>query len=549
MIFSDIYATIDLWAKICKECKIMELNTLLIQIEQIKEGNTEELLKASRKLLNAAKEQKDNDYAAKALYYMSLAYWKKGQIDKTMSSALKSLKYVTVEKDPEIFAKANNILGVLCYLDQNDTLALEYYLEGLESATQYKLESLFTNFMINIGSLYQNLNQHEKAIRYYKKAEKLSIPDEKDMENFYRSKVNVYINFSISYLHLGEYERADSYINQAFTYYERLKEKDLEFIVLCVWCRIRVKKEELEAAEKQLPRLLELFFQEEVAIDYTQDIGEFYDLLVDMKKKEELDRVLLLFEWYVKKQNIMSLLLQALDLRISYYKLIQDQENYQNKCIEYYELKKMHANETNEKRIKSIETRLALRRQEKNMKESEKINAHLQKKSEEDPLTHLGNRFRLENYFKRLMRETDEQEELLAVGIVDVDFFKEYNDYYGHVKGDECLRTASRVISSFVEQEQGICTRYGGDEFVMLLPNLNESQVRFIAENIMKEIRKLKIPHEKSTVSPVLTVSQGYYIGKVKRNVKLSDLIAKADKSLYWVKNKSRDNYHIDYEI
>ncbi|MFA9463039.1 MAG: diguanylate cyclase domain-containing protein [Velocimicrobium sp.] len=524
----------------------MDLEALLLRMKEIKNDNADELLELSKGLLKKAKLQNDKDYMAKALYNMSLAYWRKGQIEKTMSTALKALKYVNPHKDPETFVKVNNTLGILSYLDQNDTLALEYYLEGLEISNQYKMESLTSNFMINIGLLYQNLNHHRKSIQYFVKAEKIMMQDNVEVEDYYRRKISIYINFSISYFYLHEYERADFYVNQAIEYYEKLKAKDIEFIIYCIWCRIKVKEQKTEMAKGKLPYLMELFFQSEEEIDYPQDIGEFYELLIDMQEYEKLDRVISIFETYVEKQNIMSLSLQALDMRISYYKAIEDTQNYQKKCIEYYELKKCHTNETNEKRIKSIETRLALRKQEQNVKESEKINAHLQKKTEEDPLTHIGNRYRLERFYKRLIHEKKEEErKILAVGIIDVDFFKGYNDYYGHIKGDECLRAVANVISSFLEPKYGICARYGGDEFVLLLPNLDEKMISEIAEHIMKEVRRLKIPHHQSTVSPVLTVSQGYFIGRLNQSKKLSDYISQADKSLYLVKKQSRDSYHI----
>lgn len=527
----------------------MDLDYLLMQAEQNKSSSADYLLQSGKELLRQAKSESDTVYTAKAFYYISLAYWRKGQIDKTMLNALRCLKYINSRTDPEVYVRINNILGNLYYLDQNHTLALEYYLQGLEIARQYKYDTLRINFMINIGSLYQNLNQHEKAIRYFTKAERLEEKSKKADSEFYRMKTSIYLNFAISYLYLEKYEPAASYIAQAMECKEQLEEESLDFIVHCLWCRIQMKTGGQRQVKEQLSLLLETFLEKEEEIDYPQDIGEVYELLADMQEYQELDRMLLLFERYVKKQRAISLLLQALDLRLRYYKIIGDEDNYQKKCIEYYELNKIHTNEANEKRVKSIEMQIVLRKQEKSIREGEKIKAHLQKRSEEDPLTRLGNRYRLEKFYKKLMRRLNQYDRTLTVGIIDIDFFKKFNDYYGHIKGDECLRAIAHVIASFVEEQKGICVRYGGDEFVILVPEQNELSVRNLAENIREGVRKLEVPHEKSPLSPILTVSQGYYIGIIDDTRQINDSIAKADESLYRVKEKSRDDYQVQCEF
>lgn len=161
--------------------------------------------------------------------------------------------------------------------------------------------------------------------------------------------------------------------------------------------------------------------------------------------------------------------------------------------------------------------------------------------SKNDALTGIPNRRffqeRLEQEFLRAKR----QNESLTLLILDIDFFKNYNDHYGHQQGDICIRSVAQCINSRLERPGDFVARYGGEEFVILLPNTEEEGAFFIAEQIRTEIYALRLSHETSSICNYVTVSIG---GRVFRENNYSDssaLLKSADELLYLAKSKNRN--------
>jgi len=158
-----------------------------------------------------------------------------------------------------------------------------------------------------------------------------------------------------------------------------------------------------------------------------------------------------------------------------------------------------------------------------------------------DGLTQIANRrafdLRLEQEWQRLTREHLP----LSLLLCDVDFFKRYNDRYGHPAGDECLRKVAKTIESCIRRPADLAARYGGEEFAVILPNTLKEGATFIAEEICRAIAKLCIPHEASFVKDRVSISIGISTALPERNVHPRSIIESADKGLYLAKNQGRD--------
>lgn len=166
-----------------------------------------------------------------------------------------------------------------------------------------------------------------------------------------------------------------------------------------------------------------------------------------------------------------------------------------------------------------------------------------------DGLTQIANRrafdLRLEQEWQRLTREHLP----LSLLLCDVDFFKRYNDRYGHPAGDECLRKVAKTIESCIRRPADLAARYGGEEFAVILPNTLKEGATFIAEEICHAIAELCIPHEASFVKDRVSVSIGITTALPERNVHPRTIIESADKGLYLAKNQGRDRavYNSNY--
>jgi len=132
---------------------------------------------------------------------------------------------------------------------------------------------------------------------------------------------------------------------------------------------------------------------------------------------------------------------------------------------------------------------------------------------------------------------------MLSILMADVDFFKLYNDAYGHQQGDECLKAIASALSGSITRTTDFVARYGGEEFVAVLPNTDEAGARLIAEKILVNVRKLNIPHASSSVADNVTVSLGITSGRVHYFQNWTDYVKCADDALYASKQSGRNKY------
>lgn len=165
----------------------------------------------------------------------------------------------------------------------------------------------------------------------------------------------------------------------------------------------------------------------------------------------------------------------------------------------------------------------------------------LQDLAEKDFLTGLLNRRAFSERAERSWRQAVRERQTLALVMMDVDFFKRYNDYYGHAAGDEALRAVAQVIGRHARRPLDITARYGGEEFVGLWYDLEETSILPILETIRADIEALGLPHVKSEAAPVVTLSIGLAYLLPQPHQSLEDALRLADVALYLAKEQGRN--------
>ncbi|MBD3308552.1 diguanylate cyclase [candidate division KSB3 bacterium] len=170
-----------------------------------------------------------------------------------------------------------------------------------------------------------------------------------------------------------------------------------------------------------------------------------------------------------------------------------------------------------------------------------KANQELQRLASLDGLTRIANRRRFDEYlafeWKRLARE----QLPLSVILGDIDDFKRYNDTYGHLAGDECLKQVAQGITRVIKRPADLVARYGGEEFVVILPNTEMEGAQHLAQAIQTEIQQLQLPHAESSVSEYVTISLGVST-TIPSPASLSDaLLDRADSALYEAKAQGKN--------
>ncbi len=168
-------------------------------------------------------------------------------------------------------------------------------------------------------------------------------------------------------------------------------------------------------------------------------------------------------------------------------------------------------------------------------------NVYLSEQALLDPLTGLANRRCLEISFRRELENAIRYKYPLSLVLIDIDFFKNYNDYYGHDQGDQCLKDLAQVLQQAERRKGSLVVRYGGEEFLILLPHQEISEAGVLAQRIQTQLKQASIAHADSRVSTYLTVSIGYTSTQDINQPSWETLFKQADTALYAAKKQGRN--------
>ncbi|PLW84198.1 GGDEF domain-containing protein [Kineobactrum sediminis] len=163
-----------------------------------------------------------------------------------------------------------------------------------------------------------------------------------------------------------------------------------------------------------------------------------------------------------------------------------------------------------------------------------------------DGLTGIANRRYLDENMDKAWRQCAAQHAPISIIMLDIDFFKQFNDSEGHVAGDNCLRQVAETLQSGVLRDGDLVARYGGEEFLILLPGADTEAVAGVARRLHQKVRSLKIPHPDSRISPYLTVSMGNATAWPAEKGSPDELVQRADRALYEAKSGGRDQVRTD---
>lgn len=176
-------------------------------------------------------------------------------------------------------------------------------------------------------------------------------------------------------------------------------------------------------------------------------------------------------------------------------------------------------------------------------KELNDLNKILENISREDSLTKIYNRRYFDEVLDKELRVALRNRSSLSVLMIDIDYFKRYNDTYGHLQGDSCLITVANCIKNSFLRPSDLVARYGGEEFIVVLPNTTE--LEYLCKKLLKQVRDLNIEHRNSDVDSIITISIGATTQIITNEIDKTTLLNIADKALYEAKERGRNQYYI----
>jgi len=174
------------------------------------------------------------------------------------------------------------------------------------------------------------------------------------------------------------------------------------------------------------------------------------------------------------------------------------------------------------------------------------LESHLiEELAQHDTLTGLKNRRVFDERFESLWQRAIDEERLFAILMVDIDYFKDYNDRYGHQAGDLALRRVAQAVQGFVTRPLDVVARYGGEEFAVLLYDIDSVQADALAERMRRAVADLAIEHRESPVSAVVTISVGVAVVQPSLERRSRGALQLADQALYEAKVLGRNRVEL----
>lgn len=165
----------------------------------------------------------------------------------------------------------------------------------------------------------------------------------------------------------------------------------------------------------------------------------------------------------------------------------------------------------------------------------------LEELSHIDGLTHIANRRHFDEFMSKELRRTQRAPQSTSVIMIDVDFFKAYNDHYGHGLGDECLVQVARSMRQVIKRPNDLLARYGGEEFAVILPETPLEGALQVANELHQAVSDLDIKHEFSGVKDHVTISVGVATSVLSDQMQVNELLKRADAALYQAKHQGRN--------
>lgn len=499
------------------------------------ETNSEKVKEYCLELFDLASKNQDTfnigfSHIYLANYYLTIAY-DIDLVDKYLNLAYSNLK----DSNDKIMLKYYNMKAVV-YEKADDAISmLKCLLSILKVTKETGDESYLATYFGSIGHLFKECKDYDEAIRYLELADFEFNKQENKLEDS-KYLVNA-VNLLEGYCAANKEKQAKEFLNKIEAVHDTIPFKGMLLVYSkMLYATMRRNKREIVNQAKQLLDLNIL--QYENTIWRYQLMRELIRCLLIAKNEKYLE---LIFDDI--DQGNQPELAEKVDIqkyRLEFHKLFEAQENQQLSYKEFYTSYQKYLNIRNSNKIATFANLFQVQTAIDHQNSIKKDNLSLEREVMIDDLSGLYNR-RYLDVLKTECRELT-KEQSFAIALVDIDYFKEYNDNYGHIQGDEVIRQVSDSLKKF-STDQIVACRYGGDEFFVICRNATEKIMEEYIRKVMDDLRGKQITHAFSKCANFVTISIGYYLGKVDRKTDIVELIDFADQSIYMSKRSGRNTF------
>ncbi|MEN6472067.1 MAG: diguanylate cyclase [Clostridiaceae bacterium] len=490
-------------------------------------------------LLVTGEELKDNTLMGFAYYYLAESHFVENEYPLFVSNLLLGLKYQLQPPAPSLLAKSYNMLGINATYAGDISMAMDHYLNSLQYAEQVGAPYALAIANFNIGMLYHDLTDMEAAIAFLKKA-LAGFEASPPTEDRQRNMSLTYSALASCHLEAGDTVSALRYFEQ-----QDKKRDKMHGDALITALSFEIKYYHAVGDHPRWNAAVEAMLTTiENAASW---LGVFDDLFLlcgflhKVGYFDQLWRLLCAMKALIFQSDITDMMLKFITYKACYYQGKGLQEEYLSACAEYFALSKRLEKENQVSMKNNIKLREDLEKIKTKQQQMQTENMLLLDKSRRDFLTNLPNREWLNEYAEAAFSRAFQSRTRLAIEILDIDKFKQYNDTLGHMAGDRYLQALSNLLHALIERGL-FCARHGGDEFVIIYENRTDSEVLEIAESLRQDVMTLSLAErDGGDPYPSITVSQGICSSLPMPWERLWDYFHAADQALYRAKSTGRN--------
>lgn len=493
-----------------------------------------------QKILEYAADTGSQKLSGLGLYYLAEYYWQNDQYESTMQCLSESIGYLKNSQMYELLARTYNMMGAVSDRKNNRMVALSSYYNCLQYAEKYHFYYIQGMVESNIAYTLVRMRLRREAIRHYRTALKCYEKAEKTYYLNY-NKINCMIECGCCHMYQQEMEEALRLWEEIQNILRENPDSYYSAITVEMY-RIpcEVLKGRGEEAGKLAIHLLDQLEDSAFFEEIKDNLVILAGILSMMSEADLLERLVRIID-EKRVEDHYNIFLDLYPFKSGLLQKKGRTQEYIEYTRQYFEIYEKYQKENREALINVMELQDRLKNVTLDWTNMRASNQALESLAMHDELTGLANRTFLHEYLTNSFEHAYEEKKIMGVELMDIDFFKEYNDHYGHLEGDNCLRAIADILRKQQIPGRVFCARYGGDEFMILYSDMAAEEIRRISEDILREVRKLKMPHECSRCSKYVSVSQGVFARIPAGNNREWDFTSRADELLYRAKNRGRD--------
>ncbi|MBP5160307.1 MAG: GGDEF domain-containing protein [Lachnospiraceae bacterium] len=427
-------------------------------------------------------------------------------------------------------AKAYIIMGLAFGSKHDHITSLDYFMTALEISKRYGFYLQSAVVCNNISILYTKIGDYRSACKQLRIAISYCTKlEDGSGDNSLRLFI---MNLTFNLLCLKHFDEAEEVLSNLVETPELLSSEKFTGFYYYLKLRMAYHHENMEEFNRLLPLTVSALKSRIALVDQILIYTELSKFLLEIG---DFDNLRLLVENIEQKAALYSFnrsLAGLCEIEIRYYKAIGDKEKLARAYMDYYSCCVDHHEEMRHNNALAANMFVTLNNIEREQKSLESQRQVLIHRSEYDALTKLPNRSRLKKHTDSLLSSAQMRRNSFCIILMDVDCFKQYNDTYGHIKGDQVLRSIGNVLRS-VSDTDAEFYRYGGDEFLGVAKGKTDEEIEQLLSQIESQVLALEVESAGQSKNRFVTITAGFVNRVPKKEDTLNLFINEADESLY----------------